>query len=261
MLVAWDPGFFDLVPFLTCGGLLLRGRCLATNQELALLNVYGPCKDKTQFWTQLASSGLLDIPNLILGGDLNITLNADEHWGGNCSTVQMLLFYKGLFASKNLIDVLPCKIVPTWRNGRSGMEAIARRLDRFLISDSFISNTGYPSTWVEYPYFSDHAPVFLKLNLPIRHFSYPFKFNQHWLLSPDFSDLVKAVWTDPCFLSELNPQRRIVWKLKVLKARSKSWYSVKKDKEAARLLNLESEIKKLISLSALPPYQWKTQLH
>ena len=43
MLVAWDPSFFDLTPFLTCGGILLVGRCLSTNQELAFLNVYGPC--------------------------------------------------------------------------------------------------------------------------------------------------------------------------------------------------------------------------
>jgi hypothetical protein len=46
LLVAWDPGYFDLVPFLTCGGILLLGRCLATNQELAFLNIYGPCKDR-----------------------------------------------------------------------------------------------------------------------------------------------------------------------------------------------------------------------
>lgn len=177
--MAWDLGYFDLVPFLTYGGLFLKGRCLASNQELALLNIYGPCKEKIQFWSQLSSDGLLDTPNLIIGGDLNITLSTDEHWGGNNSIVTNASFYNGLFTSKNLIDVLPCKIVPTWRNGRSGMDVIARRLDRFLISDSFFSNTSYPSSWVEYPYFSDHAPVFLTLNLSTRYFSYPYKFNQH----------------------------------------------------------------------------------
>jgi hypothetical protein len=41
LLVAWDPYLFDLTPFLTIGGILLVGRCLSTNQELAFLNVMG----------------------------------------------------------------------------------------------------------------------------------------------------------------------------------------------------------------------------
>jgi exonuclease III len=49
LLVAWDPCLFDLRPFLTSGGILLVGRCLSTNQELAFLNVYGPCVDRKQF--------------------------------------------------------------------------------------------------------------------------------------------------------------------------------------------------------------------
>jgi hypothetical protein len=70
-LVAWDPCCFDLAPFLTIGGILLVGRCLATKQEMAFLNVYGPCKDRKQFWSSLADSGILSTPNLILAGDLN----------------------------------------------------------------------------------------------------------------------------------------------------------------------------------------------
>jgi hypothetical protein len=51
LLVAWDPGLYDLTPFLTCGGILCMGKCFASNQELALLNVYGPCLDRPLFWT------------------------------------------------------------------------------------------------------------------------------------------------------------------------------------------------------------------
>jgi len=148
LLVAWDPSFFDLAPFLTCGGLLLVGRCLATNQELAFLNVYSPCQDKIHFWTLLANSGILSIPNLILGGDLNITLSADEHWGGLSLPGPSEAFYRDLFLSNNLIDILPTRLIPTWRNGRSGNEAIARRLDRFLIFYSYMSSTAFPTSWV-----------------------------------------------------------------------------------------------------------------
>jgi hypothetical protein len=47
LLVAWDPSLFTLKPALSCGGLLLRGFCLATTLEFALLNIYGPCSGKS----------------------------------------------------------------------------------------------------------------------------------------------------------------------------------------------------------------------
>jgi hypothetical protein len=144
MLVAWDPTLFDLTSYLTCGGILCTGRCLATSQVLTLLNVYGPCLDRPLFWTQLANSGILALPNLILGGDLNITLSADEQWGSTSISGTGLNLYRDLFNSFNLIDVLPINLVPTWRNGRRGAEAIAKRLDRFLISETFFHSTASP---------------------------------------------------------------------------------------------------------------------
>jgi exonuclease III len=46
LLVTWDPNLYDLVASLTVGGILLTGRCLTTQKEIALLNVYGSCKDR-----------------------------------------------------------------------------------------------------------------------------------------------------------------------------------------------------------------------
>jgi hypothetical protein len=126
LLVAWDPSLFDLKPFMTCGGILLLGRCFATNQELALLNIYGPCQDKPTFWMHLAESGILSLPNLILGGDLNITLSTDEQWGGAPSTGSGEKYFRDLFTNLNLIDIVPDRLVPTWRNGRSRSEAIPK---------------------------------------------------------------------------------------------------------------------------------------
>jgi hypothetical protein len=229
---------------------LLVGRHLETNQEVAFLNVYGPCVDKKQFWTSLANSGLLSTPNLILGGDLNILLSEDEHWGGASPSGLNNAFYRDLFASNNLIDVLPTCLIPTWRNGRSGSDSIARRLDRFLVSDQLLTQARLSKSWVELPFVSDHAPVFLQLQATTVHKAYPFKFNHHWLADPDFSLIAHNVWKNPCFLQEVNPQQRMVWKLKVIKAHTKAWYKAKKEKENHNLIKLEFEISQLIKKSS-----------
>jgi hypothetical protein len=99
--VTWDPDLLELRSFLSSGGILLKGSFLATGQELAFLNVYGPCTNKPLFWNQLADSGLLSLPNLILGGDLNIILSADENWGGSFLSGPTEATYKELFDSNN----------------------------------------------------------------------------------------------------------------------------------------------------------------
>jgi hypothetical protein len=43
LLAAWDPSFFNLVPYLTCGGILLTGYYLGSKRFYNLLNTYGLC--------------------------------------------------------------------------------------------------------------------------------------------------------------------------------------------------------------------------
>jgi endonuclease/exonuclease/phosphatase family metal-dependent hydrolase len=78
LMVSWDPNYFELVPFLTCGGILLTGICLESKRQINLLNVYGPCVERKHFWEKLESSRLLNLKNLILAGDLNLTLSSRE---------------------------------------------------------------------------------------------------------------------------------------------------------------------------------------
>jgi len=205
LLVAWDPSLFALKPSLSCGGLLLRGYCLATNMDLALLNIYGPCSEKTPLWTQLANSGLLSLTNLIVGGDLNLFFEADESWGGAHLPEPSGSRYKEIFATNNLMDIRPTVLSPTWRNGRTGPNAITRRLDRFFVAADLLASTGQSSSWVEFPFFSDHAPVLLQLRLTELPKSSPFKFNHSWLSMVDYIELVKVTWTDPLFTSDVNP--------------------------------------------------------
>jgi hypothetical protein len=124
LLVAWDPILFNLCPFLTRGGILLSGSNKATKRNINLLNVYGPFLERKAFWTTLASSGLLSLRNLVIAGDLNLTLSSGEIWGGSTTSGNLAGFFNILFHDHKLLDIKPDTIVPTWRNGRVGWKAI-----------------------------------------------------------------------------------------------------------------------------------------
>jgi hypothetical protein len=158
-LAAWDPSLFVLEAVHIAGSIVLTGRSVATNRELAFLNLYGPCQNIITFWKSIIDSGILSIPNLISAGDLNIILAEEEVWGGSGNIKNMDDFFKTLFQMNNLVDIKPTKLKPTWRNGRSGQDAIARRLDRVLVSEALLSVAGNYRSWVESPFVSDHAPI------------------------------------------------------------------------------------------------------
>jgi hypothetical protein len=113
LLVSWDPNSFDLNPFLTIEGILLTCVCISSKKDLALLNVYGSCKDRKLFWSSLVDNDILSIPNLVIGGDMKFILSSNEHWGGSFVLSPTEEFYRDLFISKKLIDVKPPKLVPT----------------------------------------------------------------------------------------------------------------------------------------------------
>jgi hypothetical protein len=147
-----------------------------------------------------------------------------------------------------LIDIKPDKVVPTWRNGRSGQEAIAHRLDRFLVAEDLLIDIGIYRSWVEFPYVSDHAPILLQMELPPAYKIYPFKFNEHWIHEKEFVDLVVKVWKDPIFLSEGGRQLRVIRKLQELKKQTKIWHKQFQIRKKAKLVSLESGIKEKIKI-------------
>jgi len=72
LLVSWDPNSFDLVPYLTCGGMLLTSIDLESKRQISLLNIYGPCSVRKQLWERLEKSGLLALKNLVIASNLNL---------------------------------------------------------------------------------------------------------------------------------------------------------------------------------------------
>jgi hypothetical protein len=199
LAVAWDPDKYDFYPYICCGGILLSGTLCITNKQINLLNLYGPCSDRQFFWEKIEARGLLDLDNLIIAGDLNLTTSVGEVWGASATQDTLADYFSTLFLAHHLVDYAPDFLTPTWRNGRVGSDSISKRLDHFLISDHFISTEDRIRSWVNFPFLSDHAPIILHLDSSPHKIAYPFKLNSGWLLEEDFNSIVVEVWKDPQF--------------------------------------------------------------
>ena len=140
----------------------------------------------------MARGGLLSLPNLILAGDINLTLNVSEIWGSKAQLDPLGPYFTKLFSDHQLVDVAPSCTGPTWRNGRIGDEGISKRLDRFLLSDNLVSLLARYWVWAHRYGVSDHFPVLFEwLDHPVS-CAFPFKFNHSWLDNGDFVQMIRT---------------------------------------------------------------------
>ena len=75
--------------------------------------------------------------------------------------------------------------------------------------------------------------------------SYPFKFNQDWLLDEDFSQIVENSWKEIVPFSVDDYMRGLVYKLKRLKGVVKGWEKSQLEKICKDLLTIETKIRAL----------------
>ena len=139
ILSGWNPKIIKCKAFHTAAGILLKASIWGSSLNISILNCYGPYLNQNSFWNVVALGGLLSLPNLILAGDLNLTLNASEIWGSKAHPEPLGSFFSKLFSDHHLVDVALSCAGPTWRNGRIGEDGISKRLDRFLLSNQLVS--------------------------------------------------------------------------------------------------------------------------
>ena len=125
-MTAWNPHRVRCRAFETLAGILVKAKFWGLNTTLGILNYYGPYRDRDIFWDKVLREGLLNSPNLILGGDLNLTMSSSEIWGKRAVLDPLSSFFKHLFDSVGLIDTAPSIVGPTWRNGRVGDDGIGK---------------------------------------------------------------------------------------------------------------------------------------
>jgi hypothetical protein len=190
----------------------------------------------------LVDCGFLSDDDLIIGGDLNLTLSSQEVWGKKARIDPLAGFFSQLFTRAGLVDVLPCQLKPTWRNGHLGSEGISKCLDRFLVAENLLEGVCRFRSWVLNANFTDHNPVCLQIVGNVNKHKTPFKFNHAWLLEPDFNFLVRSKWRDMEDWQEPSTMNTLVAKLKGLKEVVIKWKKEKRLKLKVELCDLEQKI-------------------
>eukprot|EP00253_Pinus_taeda_P014847 PITA_14847 len=210
-----------------------------------ILNIYGPCQGREHFWNNLLSKELVKDRSVILGGDLNFSIENAEAWGPSAREDPLSDFFTNTLLSHNLIDVNLIKVKPTWRNRGIGEGRVAKRLDRFLISEDLISNIPMFRQWVGEGGNSDHFPILLEFQKPPPKPASPFKFNAAWLQEESFNILFRDTWRHPGSSPSESKGAHFWDNLKRLKKATIEWAKARKVSQNEELSLIDAELQDL----------------
>jgi exonuclease III len=220
----WDSSNLELVEEAgTTHWLFTKLYHKGSGHLVSLFNLYVPVlvNEKKECWDSLKSFlNMQNTENLVVAGDLNVTLSLAEKKGGSIVRDPAREWVEDLMSEWELEDIPPTNGKFTWSNKRLGPGHIAARLDRFLIQSSFLTIGLRETSKILPHYTSDHKPISLSL-LPSSVLGpIPFRFSPLWTGQGDFLNLVQNSWNVPITGSPF-----YVWeeKLRRLKINLKMW--------------------------------------
>eukprot|EP00253_Pinus_taeda_P008137 PITA_08137 len=167
------------------------------NCDLIIYNVYIPnhYREKEQCWKELKEN--IDneqTPNIILAGDFNLILHANEKRGGNFIHDPFRSQLEGIMSEHELVDIIPKNRKYTWKNRRMGPGNIMERLDRILVNISLLSSFAACHTKILSSTASDHFPILLTMESHLQLGPIPFRYNPLWRNNASAEAIIEATW-------------------------------------------------------------------
>lgn len=215
---------------------------LDIEEVFLIMNVYGPYLDRVPFWENFLSKEISKGDLVIIGGDLNFSLGRSEVWGPTAHVDILSDYFIQKLGGRNLIDLEPVKLKPTWRNNSAGEHRVAKRLDCFLISEQLVESNLNVRQWIGSGGASDHFPIFLKFQEGRVKPPSPLKFNKIWLKDPSFFELVKILWVPFLPRGDLFASFQFARNINHLKKPIKEWAQAKLVKDDQELKEIEETL-------------------
>lgn len=190
LLTMWKASVMNVLQVIKGDRYLLIHFRIHQNNDCLIGNIYGPNLegDRARFFTELGL--ILGSWNcsVVLGGDFNATLNAEDRNGrlGGTETA-----FANFLAERNLIDSPLHNSNFTWYGGRNG--GVWSRIDRWLVNEEAWECLGEMAQRAENWGLSDHRVVSLSLG-QYAEGPKPFLFYNNWLLDKEFERLVHEWW-------------------------------------------------------------------
>lgn len=123
------------------------------------------------------------------------------------------------------------------------MDALARRLNRFLIKTPLLHRLVHVRKWGGSGGYSYHSPIFLEIEDANFKPGSPFKFNASWLNEEYFLVIVRENWIH-CNLGSGPPPAVVISNnLSYLKEKTIRWEKAKEKREGEELNKIERELK------------------
>ena len=120
-----------------------------------------------------------------------VVLKSNEVWGQGKINNGLTDFINSEMLNRNMIDIIPAVMKPTWSNGRVGEAYVAKRLDRVFVHFGLIDKIGMPRLSVENVLISDHNPILLSWPANLFRRGYSFKFDRGLLQDSVFNEYIQ----------------------------------------------------------------------
>ncbi|GKD44453.1 RNA-directed DNA polymerase, eukaryota, partial [Tanacetum coccineum] len=217
---------------------------LANQTRMLIVSVYAPqsVSLKRTLWSYLSS--LINRWNgeCIVLGDFNEVRRKEERWG-SIFNVYGARDFNHFITSAGLVEVQLEGYSYTWAHPSASKMS---KLDRFLVSDGFLSLFPHTSAVCLDRHLSDHRPILLR-EFNTDYGATPFRLFHSWFDFQGFDDMITQTWNS-INLNDSNAMVRFKKKLQALKKVIRLWIGNYKRNQMNRTTEIKIKLKDIDKL-------------
>ncbi|GJZ38657.1 RNA-directed DNA polymerase, eukaryota [Tanacetum coccineum] len=218
------------VKFIWDNFIAIAGTWIPSNSNLLIISVYAPQPrvEKRLLWNYISSLITHWQGDALVLGDFNEVRNTEER-RGSVFNLYGAADFNEFISSSGLIDIMLEGYSFTWSHPSACKMS---KLDRFLVTEGFLSVFPHCSAICLDRHLSDHRPILLR-ELQVDYGATPFRFYHSWLNISGFDLMVSQTWNSLSF-NDSNDMIRFKKKLQALKKYIREWIIVHKKKQMGR---------------------------